>query len=112
MTIIEKLNNGQYEIGDLENYLSTGNAIVLYNTMHEIIDKKITDPIIIQTLISISGRREQTLENKMLGFYTVGDFALATLKKLGIDLASLKEYTRLDSFEKELIDELAESGDL
>ncbi|MBC1906330.1 hypothetical protein HCA64_07570 [Listeria booriae] len=52
------------------------------------------------------------MEDKMLGFYTVGDFALATLKKLGIDLASLKEYTRLDSFEKELIDELAESGDL
>ncbi len=112
MTIIEKLNNGQYGLDDLENYLNTGNAIVLYNTMHEIVDKKITNPSIVQALINISSRRGQTLEDKMLGFYTVGDFALATLKNLGIDLTSLKEYTRLDSFEKKLIDELAESGEL
>lgn len=104
--VIKKIQQGLYIIEDLNEFLEINNVFVLSNTMKEIVKLKYNKENIINRLMEISEYRKS--EHVLIGVYTVGHLAIATLLKLGFKKDELSCYKNLDNFNKNIVDKLVE----
>ncbi|NPC92869.1 hypothetical protein HOO54_11670 [Bacillus sp. WMMC1349] len=106
MNIIKKIDEKKCSIEDLRNFLDEKNPIVLYHAMTYIGKKGYDTGDIKAKLTQLSSKRKT--ENKLLGLYKIGDLAIATLKKLGVQEDEISRYQHLDDFDKETVKRLFE----
>lgn len=104
MTLIDRINEGQCSVDELEHLLNEKNPIILYHTMMAIGNFNIYNEKIIEKLYSLTGRREN--KDKLLGYYKTGDLAIVTLKKIGINIIEIPSYQKLDEFDRKMIFQL------
>ncbi|MDB2094464.1 MULTISPECIES: hypothetical protein [Clostridium] len=104
--IIKKIQDGLYVDEELQEFLKINNVFVLSNTMKEIVKLQYKTDFIINRLIEISKYRER--EHVLIGVYTIGHLAIATLLKLGIKKEELDCYNTLDDYEKGIVSKLVE----
>ncbi|KHD34116.1 hypothetical protein NL50_17940 [Clostridium acetobutylicum] len=86
--------------------MEINNAFVLSNTMKEIVKLQYKTDTIIDRLIEISDYRESS--HVLIGVYTIGHLAIATLLKLGFKKEELDCYNNLDEYEKNIVLKLIE----
>ena len=104
--IIKRIQDGVYSKKELQEFLNINNVFVLSNTMKEIIKLQYKTDSIIDRLLEISQYRNR--EHILIGIYTIGHLAIATLLKLGIKKEELDCYNKLDEFEKDIVLKLVE----
>lgn len=104
--IIKKIQAGLYVNEELQEFLEINNVFVLSNTMKEIVKLQYKTDGIINRLIEISQYREK--KHILVGVYTIGHLAIATLLKLGLKKEELECYNTLDEYEKNIILKLVE----
>lgn len=104
--IIKKIQEGLYVNDEIQEFLEINNVFVLSNTMKEIVKLQYKTDGIINRLIEISEYRER--EHILVGVYTIGHLAIATLLKLGLKKEELECYNSLDEYEKDIVSRLVE----
>ncbi|MBD7912477.1 MULTISPECIES: hypothetical protein [Clostridium] len=104
--IIKKIQEGEYVNEQLQEFLEINNVFVLSNTMKEIVKLQYKTDSIIKRLIEISDYRESS--HVLIGVYTIGHLAIATLLKLGFNEEDLDCYNSLDEYEKNIVLKLVE----
>ena len=104
--IIKRIQEEVYEKKELKEFLEINNVFVLSNTMKEIVKIQYKSDDIINRLIEISKYRDNS--HILVGVYTVGHLAIATLLKLGFSKEDLECYTSLDEYEKNIVLKLVE----
>ena len=109
MTSLKLIKEGNYEKKELEEFLKYSNPFVLSNTMKEIVKHKYINERIKKRLIEISEFKDK--RNVLMGIYTSGHLAVATLIKLGYIKKTLDCYTQLDEYDKDIVDKLVEGYD-
>ncbi|MDA1478342.1 hypothetical protein [Bacillus changyiensis] len=109
MNIVKKIEEEKCSIDELKNFLDDKNPIVLYHTM-TYIGKKGYNTVDIKAKLNQLSSKRQT-EDKLLGIYKIGDLAMATLKKIGVQEPEISEYQNLDDFDKETVKRLFEEID-
>lgn len=98
MDIAKKISNGEYTKEELINHISSGNPLIAYQVMNQIGKQNYNDDIIIKKLNSITNNRDFK-KHKLLGIYTIGDLAIATLLKLGVKKDDISGYSELTDVE-------------
>ncbi|WP_342428939.1 hypothetical protein [Paenibacillus sp. FSL L8-0158] len=86
--------------------LEDNNPIVLYHAMTQIGKEGFRTERMIKKLSELSLKREP--QDKLLGYYKVGDLAIATLIKLGEKKEEISGFRTLDEFEKKMVFRLFE----
>lgn len=104
--IIKKIQEGVYVTEELQEFLEINNVFVLSNTMKEIVKLQYKTDVIINRLIKISDYRKSS--HILIGVYTIGHLAIATLLKLGFNKEDLDCYNNLDEYEKSIVLKLVE----
>ncbi len=105
--LINSIRSGNISESELEEYLNYNNVFVLSNTMREIVKKNVATSSVKSKLLELCKKR--TNDQIILGLYTVGHLAMATLVKIGVDREEISEYMNLDEFDKKMVDNLIES---
>jgi len=98
--IIKKISNGECSKKELFELMESNHPLIIYHVLHQIGELEYKDDKIVEKLVSISNKRDFS-KYKIIGIYTIGDLAMATLMKLRINLNDLEEYIKLSSVEKE-----------
>ena len=83
MNIVNRLKSNKISKDGLLECLDSENPIVLYEAITCIVKDHITDKVIVDRLIQLSGALSN--KHKMLGYYKVGHVSMGALLKLGID---------------------------
>ena len=94
--IIKRIQEGVYVKEELEEFLA----------MKEIVKIQYKTDTIINRLIEISEYRGNS--HVLIGVYTIGHLAIATLLKLGFSKEELDCYNSLDEYEKNIVLKLVE----
>ncbi|WP_291584067.1 hypothetical protein [Clostridium sp. UBA6640] len=102
--IIKKIQQGNYVNEELQEFLEINNIFVLSNTMKEIVKLQYKTEKIISRLIEVSEYRKSSYV--LMGVYTIGHLAIATLLKLGFKKEKLNCYNDLDDFNKDIVEKL------
>lgn len=105
--IINEIQNGEVSDSKLFEYLMMNNAFVLSNVMKELVKRKLITTEIKRRLVEIS--KLMGKEHVLMGAYTIGHLALATLIQLGVIISDLDVYLNLDDFDKNIVDKMVES---
>ncbi|MFS0870931.1 hypothetical protein [Paenibacillus xylanilyticus] len=106
MNLIKKIEEGKCSIEELQLLLNEENPIVLYHVMTYIGKEKLDTKGIKEKLEELSSKRGSS--DKLLGYYKVGDLAIATLIKLGKAPSKLSSYQSLSEFDQKMIINLLE----
>lgn len=104
--IIKRIQQGEYVNEELQEFLGINNVFVLSNTMKELVKLQYKTDAIISKLVEISEYRERA--HVLIGVYTIGHLAIATLLKLGFRVEELDCYNNLDEYEKNIVLKLLE----
>ncbi|BCN32375.1 hypothetical protein [Anaeromicropila herbilytica] len=104
--IIKRIQEGVYDKEELQDFLEINNVFVLSNTMKEIVKIQYKTDAIINRLIEISEYRGKS--HVLMGVYTIGHLAIATLLKLELKKEELECYNNLDEYEKNIVLKLEE----
>lgn len=107
--IIKKIQEGACVEEQLQEFLEINNVFVLSNAMKEIVKHQYKTDAIINRLIEISKYRGDL--HILVGVYTIGHLAIATLLKLGFEKEELECYRSLDEYEKNIVLKLEEGYD-
>ncbi|MEC2077042.1 hypothetical protein [Metabacillus fastidiosus] len=105
MNIVEKIDKGNCSVEELEKLLDEKNPIILYYTMTAIGNYGGYNENIITKLNKLSFKREAN--DKLLGYYKIGDLAIVTLQKIGENVDGISSYQTLDDFERKMLIQLA-----
>lgn len=105
MSIIEKINNGDCSIDELDELLSDKNPIILYHAMMTIGNTGQYNENVTKKLYGLSSKR--AVKDKLLGHYRIGDLAILTLQKIGANIEEIHVYKTLDEFGRETVLQLA-----
>lgn len=106
MNLINKIEEGKCSVEELQQLLNEQNPIVLYHVMTYIGKEKLDTNSMQRKLEELSSRRGSS--DKLLGYYKVGDLAIATLIKLGKAPSELSSYQSLSEFDQKKIINLLE----
>ncbi|MDT9721076.1 hypothetical protein QVE09_19420 [Paenibacillus sp. ClWae2A] len=106
MNLIKKIEEGQCSIDELQLLLNEANPIVLYHVMTYIGKEKLGSTGINEKLEELTSRRGAS--DKLIGYYKVGDLAIATLIKLDKKTDEIAIFKSMDDFDKKMIFNLIE----
>lgn len=109
MDIIKKIDEGHYSITELENFLGESNPIIVYHTMTYIGKNKCRTQGVLEKLNELSFKRSP--QDKLIGYYKIGDLALATLMKLSEKDNGISFSETLSDFDRKMIVRLYEEID-
>lgn len=105
MNLVDKINVGNCSAEELEKLLDEQNPIILYHVMTAIGKFGVYNENIMKKLYILSFKREA--EDKLLGYYKVGDLAIVTLQKIGENIEEISSYQILDDFDRKVLKQLA-----
>ncbi|WP_411343868.1 hypothetical protein ACE3MZ_20055 [Paenibacillus sp. WLX1005] len=108
MDIVKRINEGNCSIEELEVFLEENNPVILYHTMTYIGKSKYYTQNMLDRLNDLSLRRSP--QDKLIGYYKIGDLALATLIKLD-EINNKISLEDLNEFDKNMIMRLYEEID-
>lgn len=107
--IIKEIQDSTYFEEDIVKYLDIKNNFVLSNAMKAIVKRQCSTDKVIKKIKEISQYRQK--KHILIGMYTVGHLAIATLIRLGVNKEYLDIYIKLDNFDKNIVDKLSEGYD-
>ncbi|MDQ0233539.1 hypothetical protein [Metabacillus malikii] len=102
---VDKINTGNCSVEELENLLDKNNPIILYHVMTAIGNYGVHNDKIMKKLYELSFKRNT--EDKLLGYYKIGDLAILTLQKIGENIEDISTYQTLDDFDRKMLLQLA-----
>lgn len=105
MSIVEKINNEDCSIDELDDLLSEKNPIILYHVIMAIGNTGKYNEEVIKKLYSLSAKR--AAEDTLLGRYRIGHLAIITLQKIGSAIEEIPAYQTLDEYERKTVFQLA-----
>lgn len=105
MNLVDRINEGNCSVDELENLLDEKNPIILYHVMVYIGNSSNHNEEIIGKLYKLSFKRET--KDKLLGYYKIGDLAIVTLQKIGVNIQEIASYQTLDYFDQKMLLQLA-----
>jgi hypothetical protein len=105
MNLIEKISKGLCSVEELERLLDEQNPTVLYHAMVYIGNEKVSNENVISKLNKLSFKREAN--DKLLGYYKIGDLSIATLQRIGEDVDKISSYQTLDDFDRKMLNQLS-----
>lgn len=107
--IIKEIQYSSCFEDDIIKYLDIKNNFVLSNAMKAIVKRQCSTDKVVKKLKEISQYRQR--KHTLIGIYTVGHLAIATLIRLGVNKEDLDIYIKLDNFDKNIVDKLSKGYD-
>lgn len=105
--LAKKIINNEVSDEELIECLKINNVAVLQQTILKLVERKITNDIIFQRLVELSGYMD--MQFKVLGLCKLGHLAIFALGKLGYSEEFQKLYSELSEEEREPIEMLQQA---